>query len=128
MKKSLNYDRLKKIIQEACEQSGRVKIPELGQMQSFKEALEKAPKPVLFLHIDKEINPTLPPLIIRGGEGGVKINNEHTISLFIGPEGGWTEEEAALALQTGASLVSLGPRVLRSETAAIAATAIVFNF
>ena len=47
--------------------------------------------------------------------------------IFIGPEGGWTEHELELAKTAGARIVSLGPRILRSETAAVAATAIILT-
>ena len=47
------------------------------------------------------------------------------VSLFIGPEGGFSEEEVALAEAEGAIVFGMGPRVLRAETAAIAAAALV---
>jgi 16S rRNA (uracil1498-N3)-methyltransferase len=49
------------------------------------------------------------------------------VSLFIGPEGGFSEEEAALAREAGCVAVSLGPRILRSETAGIVAAALVMH-
>ncbi len=126
-KKSFNAARLKKIIQEACEQSGRVKIPLLQETKLLNNALAQASKPILFLHFDKVINPTLPPLMIRGGVGGVNFLNENKISLFIGPEGGWTQEECAAAREKGVIFASLGPRILRSKTAAVAATVLILN-
>ena len=50
-----------------------------------------------------------------------------TVSVFIGPEGGYTDEEVALARDSGAVLLTLGRRVLRSETAAIVACGIVLH-
>ena len=50
---------------------------------------------------------------------------ELTHALAIGPEGGWTQEEMALFSQHGWQHVTLGPRILRAETAAIAAIAIL---
>jgi 16S rRNA (uracil1498-N3)-methyltransferase len=49
------------------------------------------------------------------------------VTLIVGPEGGFSAEEAGLARRSGASLVSLGPRVLRAETAAIALAALVLH-
>ena len=47
--------------------------------------------------------------------------------LFIGPEGGFTEAEAALAREAGVHLVTLGPRILRTETAAVVTTALMMH-
>ena len=51
---------------------------------------------------------------------------QHTVSIFIGPEGGYTAEEAVAATTAGAQLVTLGPRVLRTETASPLLAALVF--
>jgi 16S rRNA (uracil1498-N3)-methyltransferase len=48
-----------------------------------------------------------------------------SVTLIVGPEGGFTDQEAAMAERRGVSLVSLGPRVLRAETAAIALATLV---
>ncbi len=145
-KKSLNYDRLKKIIQEAAEQSGRVRLPELYEAQSFEKALENTKGTIIILH--KEENPSpfplpqgeremigvefSPPHLSHYGRGPATVfqnwgGGEGSLSIFIGPEGGWTQEECELARQRGAIFTTLGPRVLRSETAAVAAAAIVLN-
>jgi 16S rRNA (uracil1498-N3)-methyltransferase len=50
---------------------------------------------------------------------------EPSIALLIGPEGGFTDEEVALARDKGALAVGLGPRILRTETAAIVASALI---
>jgi 16S rRNA (uracil1498-N3)-methyltransferase len=50
---------------------------------------------------------------------------DQPIVLFVGPEGGWAEEEQNLAQEQGLSCLTLGPRILRAETAAIAALSIV---
>jgi 16S rRNA (uracil1498-N3)-methyltransferase len=48
------------------------------------------------------------------------------VQLFIGPEGGFTSQEASLARAHGVQVISLGPRILRAETAGIAAVAALF--
>ena len=50
------------------------------------------------------------------------------IAVFIGPEGGFSEEEVSLACQTGALAVTLGKRILRMETAAVVSTAIIMEY
>jgi 16S rRNA (uracil1498-N3)-methyltransferase len=50
------------------------------------------------------------------------------IAVFIGPEGGFSSEEVSLACQTGAVPVTLGKRILRMETAAVVATAIILEY
>lgn len=53
-----------------------------------------------------------------------RANNKKAICVLVGPEGGWTFEEIAIIIQSGAKMASLGPHTLRSETAAIAALSI----
>ncbi len=106
-------ERWRKIIFEAVKQSGRSHIPDLGEPQSFAEAIRSDSVSIIF---DSDAAPDeLPP----GGEATV----------FIGPEGGWSAGELELARERGAYFRRLGPRRLRAETAAIAAmTAIGIHF
>jgi 16S rRNA (uracil1498-N3)-methyltransferase len=62
---------------------------------------------------------------LKQHEGLVTLDAELTHALAIGPEGGWTQEEMVLFTQHGWQHVTLGPRILRAETAAIAALAIL---
>ncbi len=62
---------------------------------------------------------------LRQALSGVTLNNSPEISLLVGPEGGFSDEEVQLARQAGWQPVSLGRRILRMETAAIVATALV---
>ncbi len=117
----LDNDRsLKKIAQwtaiaiAACEQSGRNVIPLIRPIINLPLYLQQCHAPTkLLLHPSTQNNLrtyTLPP-----GE----------ISLLIGPEGGFQEEEVALTTQTGFQPITLGPRILRTETAAIAAISLL---
>ena len=56
----------------------------------------------------------------------LKQSQGQSVALFIGPEGGFTEEEANLAQEQGVRLVTLGPRILRAETAAMAVCGAIF--
>lgn len=105
VKLGLNIDRLRKIIKEAAEQSGRGFVPELKEPVSLEETLRSASGKIVFFH--------------PSGKSFREIGEaEEKVSVFVGPEGGWTDEEIKLATESGAIAVSLGSRILRAETAA----------
>jgi 16S rRNA (uracil1498-N3)-methyltransferase len=109
-------ERWRSIVREAAEQSGRVRLPEVG-LKSFKEAM-KLPHGVGIIAWEGERETTLSQVIVR-------LKTEEHITLFVGPEGGFTEEEIADARTAGIQPVSLGPRILRTETAAVVASALI---
>lgn len=110
VKTGLNMERLQKIIKEAAEQSERGIVPKVSEPVSFEEAMrdahERADKVLFFSKNGKNIEDL----------GKISI-----IALFIGPEGGWTEQEEELARKNGAEITTLGKLTLRAETAAIVA-------
>ena len=103
-------ERWERILFEAVKQSGRSVIPTLEEAVAFEAAVARDGVKVLF-DADAEPDP-LPP-------------SPASLTLFIGPEGGWSDEELALARRHGCCFQRLGPRRLRAETAAIAGTAII---
>ena len=111
MKKKL--ERLRKIADEAAKQSGRGKLPEVGELLTFKNAvaeMTKAETPIFFFeHAQYPLHE-----IMEKRTGG-------TSSMMVGSEGGFSEEEAAFAAEKGALIASLGPLILRCETAPVAA-------
>ncbi|MEK7162574.1 MAG: RsmE family RNA methyltransferase [Patescibacteria group bacterium] len=112
IKKDFNQERAEKIIKEAAEQSGRSFLPKIHETMDFKKALEFVQKErfsgvIADPNSKKHISETL---------------KEPKMVLFIGPEGGWTEEEVSEAKESGFRAVSLGKLNLRSETAAIVAS------
>lgn len=110
IKTGLNIERLKKIILEASEQSGRNIVPTLSPILNFKDALkngEKSDEKIIFHLVENKHTPN---------------KNSKEISIFIGPEGGFTEKEINLAKDFDYTVASLGPFTLRGETAAIVAT------
>lgn len=117
LKNTRKVDRWQKIAKEATEQSGRSLIPEISDVQSYKNLIENAENGIVFWEDSQE---SLTELFKY-----IDINNP--LSLFIGPEGGFTKEEIKIAEDKGLKIASLGKRILRAETAAIAALAIV-NF
>ncbi len=107
VKTGLNEERLQKIIKEAAEQSGRGILPILHSALKLEEALlTEAGKKIFF-------DPSGAPLSSVTGEEA---------AIFIGPEGGFTEAEIALARKHGAQIATFGPLIFRAETAAIIAT------
>lgn len=109
-------ERWNKIIKEAAEQCDRGLIPELAAPVTFREALHMADDAALKLHFyENENRTTLKDLIdpIRG--------NIPAVAMLIGPEGGFSDEETALAREAGWQTCTLGERIYRVETAAIAA-------
>ena len=115
--------RWQRILVEAAEQCGRRTLPDLRAPLQLATALRRA-QGVITLPWEEARHAGTPlGEALRGAEGSTGVQSA-TVSLFIGPEGGFTSAEAMAARERGAILVSLGPRVLRAETAALAALAI----
>ncbi len=106
VKTEIRGERVKKIVLEAAEQSGRGVVPEVCAPMKFEDAIKKAGTggSVYFFEASGK----------REG-----IGKEKEASVFVGPEGGWAEEEVALAKSGGAKIISLCRLTLRAETAAI---------
>ena len=110
--------RWERIVREASEQSRRVHLPKIESVIRFDKALENDADTRLFLDESSQATPLLRVL-------PAKRQAQDRISLLLGPEGGWTEDERTQALSAGWTACSLGGNVLRAETAAIGAIAIV---
>ncbi|MDP2647960.1 MAG: RsmE family RNA methyltransferase [Candidatus Yanofskybacteria bacterium] len=111
IKTNIRPDRLKKIIREAAEQSGRAVIPNLVESLSLEESFARARgSGVVFCDFSgNSLNL------------GMMGPNEGSRGVFIGPEGGWSEDEVNQARKQNFEIVSLGPLTLRAETAAVVA-------
>lgn len=96
----------------ACEQSGRNRVPELMPVRSLRDCLATEGEG-LSLVLDPQAGQRLAELPPPAGQ----------VRLLIGPEGGWSDAELALCRSVGCVGVRLGPRVLRTETAGLAAIA-----
>ncbi len=110
--------RWQKIAREAARQSGRLDVPEVEGVTALTTAMQASPKDALKLLLWegarqttlRSLLPTTPP---------------KQIVIAIGPEGGFTTEEVEAARTAGFSPVGLGPRILRTETAALVTLAIL---
>ena len=117
-KKKSKRERWQAVSESAAKQSKRNIIPEVTDIISYRQALEKA----------SELDMILVPYESEDGMESTKkalseIKDGMSIGIFIGPEGGFDEKEIELAKEKGARIVSLGKRILRTETAAITAVA-----
>ncbi len=115
-------DRWRRIVTEAAEQSRRGRIPKIDRTITFTEAAAR------LRAFDRCLIAAPGPGAVSLGEalpgaGGPALS----IALLVGPEGGFTEEEVDLVRREGAVQIGLGPRVLRTETAAVVACALVLH-
>jgi len=110
--------RWRRIIQEAAEQCGRARLPELLPIRPFSQALADIPPDTLALIPWEEEQHRSLRTVLREHKG-----QQPNVVLFIGPEGGLTATEIQQAQQYGVQSVTLGQRILRAETAALAAVA-----
>ncbi len=118
IKTGISQERLKTIIKEAAEQSERGILPKLNLPLNFKEALEIAKS--------NDANFIFDQIGLLAAKD-IKEKSGNKIGIFIGPEGGWTEEELNLAKENGCKIANLGKLVLRAETAAIVASFLAEN-
>lgn len=100
------------ISESAAKQAGRNVIPEIKQVMNFQEALSYA----------KSLDVLLIPYELAEGMQATKeriqaIQPGQSVGIFIGPEGGFEQEEVKLAMEAGAYPITLGRRILRTETA-----------
>lgn len=106
-------ERWERIIFEAVKQSGRTRIPPIEEPRSFDEVLARDGAKIVF---DADTEPS-------------QIDSLGAVTLLVGPEGGWSDDELRRARESGCFFQRLGPRRLRAETAAIvAATVITLRF
>lgn len=104
-------ERWQRIVYEAAKQCGRGIIPTVREPMKFRDAVEDAARAdlPLFCYEGEETSP-LPSCMDA-------VNRPATVSVMIGPEGGYAAEEAEYAAQTGMVMTGLGKRILRTETA-----------
>lgn len=122
-KESIRETRTHNILVAAMKQCGRTRLPALAEPQSFDAALEAAQAgAILIAHEQVESGQDLAS-VLRRLDGSHAAEQPMRVAVFIGPEGGFTDDEVRAVQAAGGQPVSLGPRRLRTETAALTAAA-----
>ena len=103
-------ERWRRVAEAAARQSLRLLVPEVAELVHFSQAVRRVGGDGVLLHNAPDLEPL--EAVIRD-----------PVSLFIGPEGGWSEDELRDAEETGLAMAQLGPYRLRSETAGMVAVA-----
>ena len=119
-KAAKKVERWKQIAESAAKQSKRMLIPNVHEVLTFKEALKYA----------ESMDVRLIPYELAKGMQETKeiladIQPGQSIGIFIGPEGGFAKEEIDVAKEAGAKIITLGNRILRTETAGLAVLSIL---
>ena len=105
--------RWQEIVVSACEQSGRNIVPKVLPLTTYAQALQQLPQETTKLLMSLNRAQKLSDVQLQSGK----------VVFMVGPEGGWTEKEEQQAFDAGFQSVTLGKRVLRTETASLAAIA-----
>ncbi|MDR0992431.1 MAG: 16S rRNA (uracil(1498)-N(3))-methyltransferase [Ruminococcus sp.] len=115
---SKKRERLMRIAESAARQSGRGLVPQIGAIASFPAVVESLSEYDLVLFCYENGGARLSPDLLIG---------KTKIALIIGAEGGFSSEEAAAVKNAGGIHITLGERILRCETAPVAALAVIMN-
>jgi 16S rRNA (uracil1498-N3)-methyltransferase len=117
----VNLERMRANVDEAAEQCGVLALPEVLAEQDFERAVSALEPDRLVVFCDEEAPVSNPIAALSAAR-----NSKDKLAVVLGPEGGFTDEERALvAAHPGCVRISLGPRILRADTAGVAALAIL---
>ncbi|MEZ6002114.1 16S rRNA (uracil(1498)-N(3))-methyltransferase [Hyphomonas sp.] len=128
--RTVRMDRFQKIALEAAEQTERLDLPTVEDLQSLPKALDALAEGTMVIFCDERGDDTEAPWGGETGRAGPIADvlaglGEGPVAILIGPEGGFTSEERDwLRSRHDTAAVSLGPRILRAETAAVAALSV----
>jgi len=117
--KQAKLERWRKLAKEAAEQSGRVQVPAIDELTRFEDVLQLGPAFDLALipwELEKEVT-------LKKALTTYRPNDRTSLLIVIGPEGGFTQSETEAAKKAGFIPISLGKRILRTETAGMATLA-----
>lgn len=119
-KEERKIERYNSIAMSAAKQSGRGMVPEVKRFMNFKDAIDLAASMDMMI---------IPYEEAEGMEYSRKIISEikgkESLGIFIGPEGGFAREEVEYAMSKGAKCITLGNRILRTETAGLTVLSII---
>lgn len=127
MKDARKRERLQRIALEATKQSGRAHVPEVSLTCPMKEALRRIENEAFDLILVAWEEEHALPLSKAVGEYRAKNGNPGKVLIVIGPEGGIDESEKKMLDGLGARSVTLGPRILRTETAGLCALSVLWT-
>lgn len=122
LSRDMNIERGRKIIKEAAEQSGRAVIPTLSDTRTFDECLAECSAEgglAIVFHTDPKAAD------LKKIQSALKKKGTAPIYLFVGPEGGFTDDEIVRAKEAGACIARLFPTTLRAETASAVFPAVI---
>lgn len=125
-KKNLNTERLHKIMIESSEQSGRGTVPKLHDMMSLEEMIDYLKVEAGFSTAGQDGAPEIiawEPTARLFSDAQPNLSSK--VACLIGPEGGWSPAELQLMKEKGVAIYSMGPQILRAETAVVAALSLV---
>ena len=123
---TVKAERCSLILREAVEQCERLWVPELSPLQPAKACLGKAPSGLGLLATTRRSGLPLLAAVLEQNTNQAALLP--AVVMAIGPEGGWSPAEEELAIAKGWLPVSLGPTILRSSTAAVAAAALLSHW
>ena len=119
-------ERWQKISVVAAKQSGRNIIPEINQVENLKNICETFENyDIVLLAYENEKENTIKNELKQLKEKNQNKNEDVKIAILIGPEGGITEEEVEIARKKGAKIITLGKKILRTETVALNVLSII---
>ncbi|AVK49883.1 16S rRNA methyltransferase [Clostridium sp. MF28] len=119
-------DRLNRIALEACKQSKRSVIPQVKEVIDFNEAISELKKmDLIIVPYENAEDFGIKTLVRKLERDNVDLDNINNVGILIGPEGGFEESEIDTLKEQGAYIVTLGNRILRTETAGFTATALI---
>lgn len=119
-------DRLNRIALEACKQSKRSVIPQVKEVIDFNEAINELKKmDLIIVPYENAEDFGIKTLVRKLERDNVDLDTINNVGILIGPEGGFEESEIDTLKEQGAYIVTLGNRILRTETAGFTATALI---
>lgn len=118
----VNIERMRANVVEAAQQCGVLAVPDVGNPVGLEAATADENRLLVFCDEDAEVKDPVAAL----GQAKKKLTASTGLAVLVGPEGGFAEEERAVLLaRQGVVRIALGPRILRADTAAVAALALV---
>jgi 16S rRNA (uracil1498-N3)-methyltransferase len=121
----VNLERMRANAVEAAQQCGILAVPEIAAPLDFTRVIAALGASRHLVFCDEEAPPGDPVVALRAARGGAQ-SDQRGLAVIIGPEGGFAaEERAMLRARPATTRIALGPRILRADTAAVAALAIV---